>query len=203
MRRPQLNALLIGGLLAALAAGIGLSHWIQGKNSAQSVGLVLQSPRALPDFVLETARGTAYTPESIRGRWQLLFFGFTHCPDVCPNTLALFREIKAVLPQATRAKLDLVFVSIDPARDSREVMRSYLDYFDPEFVGVTGTPAAISAFASSVGIASVKVGDAQDYVMDHSTALVLLNDAAQIKAYYSAPHLPSDLVDSLSQLIQP
>lgn len=202
MRRPQLNALLIGGLLGALLAGIGLSHLLtETPGPDDEVGLVLQTPRALPDYQLVTHTGEAFSKASRPARWQLMFFGFTHCPDICPSTLALMKQLRKDLPDTTREQLDFVFVSLDPARDTPEVLAPYLAFFDPAIIGLTGSEEAIKAFANAAGIAFVKVGDGDDYMLDHSTALVLLEPGGGIKAYFSAPHRLPELQSALSRLI--
>ncbi len=201
MRRPHLNALLVTGLIAALLAGIGMSHLMQQDNAPGVSGLVLNPARSLPDFELVTQHGTPYNKDTALGRYQLLFFGFTHCPDICPSTLALMRQLRENLPAQLRSKLDFVFVSIDPERDTPEVMGPYLAHFDPAFIGVTGNTEAVTDFADSVGIAFIKVDQGDTYTMDHATALVLLDPQSRIKAYFSAPHKLDELQSTLDTLI--
>lgn len=201
MRRPTLNLVLIFGLLAALLAGVGLSHWMNPSRSLEGAGLVLETSRSIPDFALLTQHGAPYTPASVKGRWQLLFFGFTHCPDICPSTLAKMRQLRADLPPEQRGQIDFVMVSVDPERDTAAVLKPYLAHFDPTFVGVTGELAAIEAFAASLGIAFIKVTEGDSYTMDHSTAMVLLTPQSQVKAYFSAPHELPAMQATLSQLL--
>lgn len=203
MRRPHLNILLTGGLLAALLAGIGLSHWLNQQPAPEGTGLILSQPRAIPDFMLQTAAGTPYTRDHLSGHWQLLFFGFTHCPDVCPNTLALMKQLKQDLPAAVSGQLDFVFVSIDPARDTPQVLREYIDYFDPEFLGITGSSTQLASFTESLGIAYVTqaADENGNYNVDHSTAMVLLTPAAAVQAYFPAPHKLTALNTTLTGLI--
>lgn len=201
MRRPHLNALLVSGLIAALLAGIGMSHLLQQDSAPELSGLILDPARGVPDFQLTTQHGTAYNKDTALGRYQLLFFGFTHCPDICPSTLALMRQLRQNLPGELRSKLDFVFVSIDPTRDTPEVMGPYLAHFDPAFIGVTGSDEAVTDFADAVGIAFIKVEQGDTYTMDHATALVLLDPQSQIKAYFSAPHKLDELQHTLDVLI--
>ncbi len=201
MRRPQLNALLIGGLIAALFAGIGLSHYMQSDSEPELPGLILKPSREIADFSLLDQNDQAFNKAAAQGQWQLLFFGFTHCPDICPSTLAQMRQLRSDLPAQVNDKLTFNFVSIDPQRDTAEIMKEYVAHFDPTFRGVTGTPEAISDFADSIGIAFIKVGDGDNYNMDHATALVLLDPQARIKAYFAAPHKLEELQLALTHLV--
>ncbi len=201
MRRPQLNALLIGGLIAALLAGIGLSHLMQADSQPDLPGLVLNPAREIPDFQLLDHHGETFDKQAASGKWRLMFFGFTHCPDICPSTLAQMRQLRSDLPPAITDKLSFDFVSIDPARDTPEVMKQYIAFFDPSFVGITGQQDAIEDFADSIGIAYLKVGEGPDYSMDHATALVLLDPQARVKAYFAAPHKLHELGLTLNSLI--
>lgn len=203
MRRPHLNALLTGGLIAALLAGVGLSHWLNSQGTDRpSTGLILPNARPLPDFALQDQNGAEIQRQDLKGQWHLMFFGFTHCPDICPNTLALMRQLRQDLPEEIRAQVRFAMVSVDPERDTAPVLKEYLAYFDPSFLGITGDLAAVSRFAEKLGIAFFKQGsDTEDYNVDHSTALVLLNPDAAVKAYFSAPHDLQSLHAALLEVI--
>ncbi|MGJ8668669.1 MAG: SCO family protein [Oceanococcus sp.] len=203
MRRPQLNALLVGGLIAALIAGIGLSHIMQADSQPELPGLVLKPSREIADFSLLDQNGDAFNKAAAQGQWQLMFFGFTHCPDICPTTLAQMRQLRSDLPPAVVEKLAFNFVSIDPQRDSAAVLKEYVAYFDPSMRGVTGSLEAITDFADSIGIAFIKAGEGDDYNMDHATALILLDPDSRIKAYFAAPHKLGELHYALTELISP
>lgn len=201
MRRPHLNALLVGGLIAALLAGIGLSHTMQAQREPELPGLILNPSREISDFSLLDQEGAVFDKAAAQGQWQLMFFGFTHCPDICPSTLAQMRQLRSDLPSELAARIGFNFVSIDPQRDSAEVLKEYVAYFDPSFRGITGSSEAIADFADNIGIAYIKVGDGEDYSMDHATALVLLDPQARIKAYFAAPHNLMELQRALTQLV--
>ena len=136
--------LAVFALVAVLAAvaGMTLARWIQGTPAtagADTRALVLQAPRALPDFLLTDHEQRPFGPARLQGRWTLLFFGFTHCPDVCPttlNTLAGLAQALEDLPPALQPSITMV--SVDPMRDTAEVLSTYVPFFDPDFVGVTG-----------------------------------------------------------------
>ena len=113
------------------------------------------------------------------------------------------RQLRTDLSPAARKVVDFVFVSIDPQRDTPTLMDEYLSHFDPEFIGVTGSEDAIRAFADSIGIAFLKVAEGDSYTMDHATAMVLLDQQSNIKAYFAAPHKLDELKTTLEHLTAP
>jgi protein SCO1/2 len=115
----------------------------------------------------------------------LVFFGFTHCPDVCPTTLLKLARVRKA---AGIASLRVLFVSIDPQRDTPQGVALYVHAFDPAFTGATGAPAAIAAVAQNFGVAVSRVDlPGGDYTMDHSAVVFLLDDAARIAAIFTPP----------------
>ena len=126
----------------------------------------------------------------MRGRWSLLFFGYTHCPDACPATLAELAQVSLALndlPAAERPQVWLL--SVDPKRDTVAALHEYVRFFNPQFRALTGTPAAVEALTMELGIAVVyKNQAAEDYAVDHSAAILLVNPAAELSAVFPAPH---------------
>lgn len=157
---------LIGALALAAAAIITFSPRQQGQGVASSVG---------GPFSLTTAEGKALTDKDLRGAPFLVFFGFTHCPDVCPTKL--FEISEALRAAGAKGeKLRALFISVDPARDTPEAMKSYLGSFDPRIIGLTGSQADIDATVKAYRAYAKKVPQKDgDYTMDH-TALVYLMD---------------------------
>lgn len=154
---------------------------------------VFPAARALPAFELLDQQSRAFGPGQFTGRWSLVFFGFTNCPDVCPATLATLaaaRRELASLPAAQQP--DVVLVSVDPGRDTPGRLAEYLAFFDPSFTGVTGDAAQIARLAEALGVAII-IGkaDAQGrYTVDHSTNVFLVNPAGAVSAVFGAPHTP-------------
>ena len=123
-------------VLVAVAIGAGVALYERSQEPlALRAGTALPEPRALPDFALVDQAGRPFGRARFEGRWSLLFTGFTHCPDVCPTTLALMAELRR---RVARDDLQFVFVSVDPERDTPEVVARYLAHFDPALVGATG-----------------------------------------------------------------
>ncbi len=186
-------------VLAAIALGIGFAlHEWSSRPLALRAGIALPDPRPIADFAFVDEDGRPFRRENLEGRWSLLFTGFTHCPDVCPTTLALMAELRRRLD---RDDLQFVFVSVDPERDTPEVVARYLAHFDPAFVGATGARAEMERFTAALGLAQVRnPGVDDDYTVDHSTALVLIDPEARIAGYFQAPHRRDALAADLAGL---
>jgi protein SCO1/2 len=193
------HAPVIVAVLAAVAIGAGLA--LRDRAAAPPVlraGTALPEPRALPEFSFTDQAGRPFGPESFRGRWSLVFTGFTHCPDVCPTTLALMSELRR---RVSREDIRFVFVSVDPERDTPEAIARYIAHFDPALVGATGPRPEMERFTAGLGLAQVRnpgVGD--EYTVDHSTAFVLVNPDGKLAGYFQAPHSADALAADLAAL---
>ncbi len=196
----QMRSWMIISVLAAVAAGIGAAALLGMREPiALRSGTALAEPRAIADFELIDQRNRAFDRQALAGHWSLVFAGFTNCPDICPTTLTLFATLSKRL---RRDDLQLVFVSVDPERDTPERIAGYLAYFDPELVGATGTGAQLENFTGQLGLAFVRnPGAGGEYTMDHSTALVLIDPKVRVAAYFQPPHDPDALVADLSALM--
>lgn len=160
-------------------------------------GIALPQPRQLPDFALVDQHARPLDRASLEGRWTLLFAGFTHCPDVCPATLATLAQVDERLADAHR-DIQVLFLSLDPARDDPETLASYVEHFDPRFRGATGAGAEIDRLMAAAGLAYVRVPTgAETYTIDHSTALALIDPHARVVAYFKAPLRPDDIAADL------
>lgn len=201
---------LLPTLLALVALALGMAaawHWqrsVAQPSTAVSFdsGVLLPAPRVVPAFTLVNQDGEAYTPEQLKGGWSLLFAGFTFCPDICPTTLQLLAQVEKQLAQSGRT-LRVLFLSVDPERDTPEQLLRYVRYFSPSVTGLTGELAQIEALSAGLGLAFLKVpgSSASDYTMDHSAALVLLNPAGQVAGYFQPPLAVAALVADLSRVI--
>lgn len=181
-------------LLVALAAGVLSGIWLQNNRVKTSdvQATVLEPAKGISDFTLTTHLGEPFTLESLREKWSFLFFGYTHCPDVCPTTLHTMKQVvKAIAEkQEHGANVQVVFVSIDPERDTVERLAQYVPYFDKSFIGVTGEQGNINELTKQLGVLHLRVeaeGDA-GYLMDHTASVLLLNPSGELRAVFSAPH---------------
>ena len=162
---------------------------VMSSTAMQINGLyVFDTPRDPGAFTLIDHKGESFTKEALKGQWTLLFFGFTHCPDICPTTLSFLAKLKQELATTEAADTQVVMVTVDPARDTPEVLAAYIPYFDPEFTGVTGDFIKILSFARSFNAPFRKVTAADGtYELDHSANVVLVNPRGDYHGFFKAP----------------
>ena len=177
--------LLTAAALCAAAAGFYLARQIDRGGPQLASGTWFPQAHAVGAFELEDLSGHPFTQQDLAGTPTLVFFGFTHCPDVCPTTLVKLAQIRQ---QAALAQLRVLFVTVDPQRDTPQALAQYVHAFDPQFEGLTGEPAAIGALAKHFGVAVNRVElPGGDYTMDHSAVVFLLNAEAQVVAIFTPP----------------
>lgn len=179
----------IGIMAFALGLGAGYLWQRQAAVPLLERATLLTSPQALPEFKLQDQEGAPFTNERLKGRWTLAFFGYTHCPDVCPLTLRVFKGLYERLGETGyREDTQVLFVSVDPERDRPEQLKRYVQYFDPSFLGVTGSPQELSKLTQALGIYYELRGTGKDYLVDHSAAVVLIDPEGRRHAVFSPPH---------------
>ncbi|NLJ11461.1 MAG: SCO family protein, partial [Gammaproteobacteria bacterium] len=149
--------LSIVGVLLALSIGLWAgNHLTIGQDQATALreaGIItLPTSRELPALQLASTGGATVDSQALTGKWSLVFFGYTFCPDICPTTLAELRQLKKLLPEDAQHNLQILMVSVDPHRDSTEQLQLYLEYFDPEFIGLTGELADIQTLSNALSI---------------------------------------------------
>ena len=150
----------------------------------------MTSPRArwllvVPEFTLTDTSGGSFNRPELQGAPTLVFFGFTHCPDVCPSTLVKLAQVRR---RAGIERLRVLLVSVDPQRDTPAALGVYVHAFDPQFEGLTGDAGTIRRLAANFGVAVNRVElPGGDYTMDHSAVVFLLDDAARIVAVFTPP----------------
>ncbi|MGH8252052.1 MAG: SCO family protein [Steroidobacteraceae bacterium] len=188
------RSLIAAVVVAAALAGVAVS-WLltraDGAPPALEQATYFQAPRPLPAFALVDQSGKCFDRSRLAGRWTLLFFGFTHCPDVCPLTLATLADARRQLADLPRGEIpQVVLVSVDPRRDTPEALARYVAHFDPAFVGVTGDQAAIDQLARDLGVAVMIGPPAPDgsYTVDHTAAIFLIDPDAGYTAVFGTPH---------------
>jgi len=183
MRRGLLAALALAGALA----GAALLLLRAGEPGAEPEGPralragAYEPARAAPDFVLRGADGSQVRLADHRGKVVLLTFGFTHCAAVCPTTLATLARARSELGAAA-GRVQVIFVTVDPERDSAAQMSRYLAAFDRTFLGATGDPDALAKVREAYGVAAEREGDGPDYAMAHTSSIFLIDPAGRLRA---------------------
>lgn len=167
-------------------------------------GVVLPEPKPLTPFELVAADGSAFTPESFKGHWSLVYFGYTYCPDVCPLTMVELADVKQrLLEKLPGLGEQYYLVSVDPARDTPKRMGEYVGYFDPEFHGLTGKDEEIAKFAQQVGAFYLKPSgqDAKSYVVSHSSTITVVDPDGRFHAVFSAPHTADQVSADFAKIV--
>lgn len=166
-----------------------------------SNGTWLPEPRAIAAFAVNDVSGRRFDNTSLRGRPHLLFFGFTYCPDVCPTTLATLSELYRTRTQDGLPDFGVLFVTIDPQRDTAANLRQYLDAFSHDFEGLRGETAATGPLLKSLGAIAVRQ-DLPDgnYTMDHTAAIYLLDAEGRYRAVFTPPFTTARLRADLQRI---
>jgi protein SCO1/2 len=200
----RLTVALLVGFMVLLVAGfvyrITLPQPIS-RAELQIEGLYLhETPRSFGEVSLLDHHGEPFTRERFEGTWSLVFFGFTYCPDICPATMAFMDQFVAALDAETAGDTQVVMVSVDPARDSVEQLATYVPYFNEDFLGVTGDFLDIHRFATALNTPFRKLpGQGDDYLVDHSANVVLINPRGDYHGFFKAPLDQAKMVHTYRQ----
>jgi protein SCO1/2 len=167
------------------------------KPPALQQGTLLPSAKPVADFSLLSETGQAFTLNDLKDHWTFAFFGYTHCPDVCPTSLAMLAKVMRKLennPGLDKLPRGL-FVSVDPQRDTPAVLAKYLPYFHPDFIGATGDAKEIMTLTRQLGILYAKAQGSSndDYLVDHSAAIILFDPDGKYRALFNVPHDPDKI----------
>lgn len=155
----------------------------------QQGAFIRPEPKALKNFLLTGTDGQPFTREDFTGQWGLVFLGYTHCPDICPTTLSLFKQLNADWQQTELANIQYVLLTADPERDTPERLQQYLQFFNEGFVGVTGEVAGVADLAKQLNGLFARVPQENgDYLVDHSANIVIINPEGQYYGFIRPPH---------------
>lgn len=199
--RPRVAILAVILLLVVLAVGLATMRSTPQPTSPQAMKAgVFNPPHQAPGFALRGSDGSEVTLARYRGKVVLLTFGFTHCAAVCPTTLATLAQARTKLGAAGNS-VQVIYVTVDPARDTAEHMRGYLTAFDRSFVGATGTPEALASVREQYGVTAVKEGSGADYAMAHTSSIFLIDRAGVLRAVMPFGHDSADFVHDIELLL--
>jgi len=192
----KFSIMLTAVVLAALLAGVWLAAAYRENGSRaillpDQVMTLFPAPKPLAAFAFKDHEDRAFDLSRLRGKWSFLFFGYTHCPDICPTTLAtLARAHENIAKSAAGAKdVQFVFISVDPNRDTAGKLGQYVTYFDTAFLGVTGDDAQLGNLAAQLGAAyqlAITPG-MENYPVYHTTAVFLVDPRARYHAVFAPP----------------
>lgn len=158
-----------------------------------SAATVLPVPKPLPEFSLVDQSGAPFRRDRFEGHWSFVFFGYTHCPSICPITLGTMRDLRGLLQADEPAtEAEFVFVSIDPERDGPETLAAYLRHFDPAFTGASGEAEELATLTDALGVFHERSpgGTQETYDFDHTSSLLLVDPNAELYAVFSPPVEP-------------
>lgn len=171
-------------IIAIAATAIGaISFKVLTKLPQPEHALYYQQPREIKPFELNDHNGQAFGKAQLVNKWSLVFFGYTSCPDVCPTTLQNLNFIYEDL-QAIASNSQVLLVSVDPQRDSQEKLSQYINYFNSEFKALRAGHEVLFPFARNMGLMYAISGEGDNYLVDHSASIVLINPAGKIAAIF-------------------
>ena len=204
------NSILLTVALLSLGLGYWFSQQYQAQNREGTIpkGLeatVLDTPRPLTAFSLQDHDNRPFNDQTLKGHWSFLFFGYTHCPDVCPISLKVMQDTWKQIPHdpTDKAAPRMFFVSVDPDRDTSELLKQYVNYFDPSFIGVTGDANEIDKLTGQLGILygfEDKDPETGNYNVNHSAQFLLLDPQGRLRAVVSPPHDPATIASNFQSI---
>lgn len=201
------NLLVILAAVAAVIAGVWSASYVfkpQTLDPDELTATYLPGGKPVRSFQLIDHNGERFDNERFKDRWTWVFFGYTHCPDACPTALAILNAAAEDLQErAPDLPLQVLMVSVDPARDTPQRLAAYVPHFNPAFIGATGEDKELTALTRDLGIVYV-IHDPEPgrsgYLVDHSTAILLINPKGELQAIFGQPHLPQSMIDDLLKI---
>jgi len=187
---------VVAAFAASLVIGLLATFWLVGGWSGATGPAAIGGP-----FTLNDADGAKVTDAALKGRPTLIFFGFTHCPDVCPTSLFEISEVlRAMGPDAD--KVNAYFISVDPERDTPAAMKDYLSSFDPHLKGLTGTPEEVARVIAGYRVYARKVPLKDgDYTMDHTALVYLMDRNGRFVAPFNLKRTPGEAAADLKRYL--
>jgi protein SCO1/2 len=200
MENGKQNLFVAVAMLAAISAGLGLYVARHGGDAAPPhiEGLLWPNPKVLHEFVTIDQDGKPFGLDELRGKWSFLFFGYTHCPDVCPMTMAVLGQVQDELHKDPDGDLPrAVLVTIDPERDTPQQLAAYVKHFGADVIGLGGSIENVQTLAAQIGVAFYKTDAAADggYLMDHSAGVFLIDPQGRMVGVFQAPHTAPQIVE--------
>jgi protein SCO1/2 len=196
---------IVGIILLLLGVWFGRSFNGNSKLKKEELpsATVLQVPIPLLSFSLTDHKGLPFTLDNLSRKWTFMFFGYTHCPDICPVALVDLNDVYHnliekgdLVEKEYKINTQVVFVTVDPQRDTVEQLKEYIPYFNKDFIGVTGEPEVIALLARLMGVAYRRVPGSDkedDYLVDHTASFLLIDPLGRLRAIFPPPHDPKQI----------
>lgn len=190
--------------VVAMAAGFWVSDSIFNRQADLTGlhGTRFSEPRPLQPFTLTDHTGNSFGIEQLMGKWSFVFFGYTHCPDVCPTTMSVLNSVANRLGNSAPA-VQYIFVSVDPERDTPAQLGEFVTWFNGDFIGVTGTDQELEKLTRQLGVVYMRIADekqAGGYTVDHTASVLLFDPDGRFHAVFSAPLNAAELAEDLLRL---
>ncbi|MBI4006209.1 MAG: SCO family protein [Gammaproteobacteria bacterium] len=202
MKNRVLVSIAIVVCLLVLGTGLGLftSKYYHTDAAAKPEieGLLWPNPKQIMPFTAIDHKGNLFGLEQLTGKWSLVFFGYTHCPDVCPITLSVLNQVHQKLAeQKAENNIQIIFASVDPERDTKEQLASYIEYFNKAFIGLGGTEQQIASLGQQMGIVYFRgeKSSSGEYVVDHTASVFLIDPLTRWVALFSTPLQADNIVN--------
>ncbi|MGC4107384.1 MAG: SCO family protein [Thermomicrobiales bacterium] len=211
MKKTDRRLVILAGLavLMLLIGGVGIFLVQQSRSGSETyefTGGFWEPPHAATDLALTDQNGQPFSLDDHRGKVILLYFGYTYCPDYCPTTLTDFMQVKEDLGEKAK-DVEVVFVSVDPARDTPARLKEYLDFFDPSFIGLTGTQEQLKPIERDYVIsvskepATPSSSGSSFYLVSHSTSLFAIDQQGNLRLTWPYGTTPADISADVTHLL--
>ncbi len=206
IKKRTLKSLLLFAGLLFIGAAIGLftSRFYSTADAPPEISRLLwPNPKNIADFSMIDQDGDRFGVQNLNDKWSFLFFGYTYCPDVCPITLTVLDQFYSGITRAEdREQVQVIFVTIDPERDTTSRLKEYLDFFEPEFIGLGGSIEQVNSLTEQIGITYLHhLPQADDnYLVDHTSSVFLLDPQARLVSIFSAPHTTDEFASRFTDI---
>jgi len=183
-------------LLALYGAWYFISPLYKSPQTQLQSATIIKPNKNISNFNLQDYDGKTFNDQSLRGHWTLLFFGYVGCPDICPATLADVKQIWQMY-NPKPVPLRFVFASIDPLPVDNTTLKSFLQNYDPSFIGISGAPTAMQKLSSQLGV----YANVHDQIIDHTATLMLINPQGNLYAVFTPPFDTQKIFSDLQILL--
>ena len=193
---------IISVAIIAIATGTWLSMRVLQEPAVLQKATLLPAPVELAEFSLLDQDAQPFNRSGFKDHWNLVFFGFTHCPDICPITLQVLANAQRIMADDGNDELPrIVLVSVDPERDTPEILSKYVSHFGQDTIGITGKLEEVRKLTDNLGVFFEKAGNGDNYLVDHSAVVIVVNPDGQFHALFGTPHVADEFAHDLPLLM--